>query len=30
MAVINTVIGFATYVLYERVWSRIDWGRCHG
>jgi uncharacterized membrane protein len=30
MAVINTVIGFTTYVLYERVWSRIDWGRCHG
>jgi uncharacterized membrane protein len=30
MAVINTVIGFATYVLYERVWSRVVWGRCHG
>ena len=30
MAVINTTIGFATYVIYERVWARIDWGRCHG
>ncbi|MGX0878086.1 putative membrane protein [Roseovarius sp. MBR-154] len=30
MAVINTVIGFTTYLLYERVWSRIHWGRCHG
>ena len=30
MAVINTAIGFTTYVLYERVWSRIGWGRCHG
>lgn len=26
-AVINTVIGFTSYVLYERVWSRIGWGR---
>jgi len=30
MAAINTAIGFATYVIYERVWSRIHWGRRHG
>lgn len=27
IAVINTVIGFTNYVLYERVWARIGWGR---
>lgn len=27
MALINTVIGFVTYVAYERLWSRITWGR---
>ncbi|WP_297774277.1 DUF2061 domain-containing protein [uncultured Roseovarius sp.] len=30
MALINTIIGFSTYVLYERVWSRVQWGRCYG
>ena len=30
MAVINTCIGLTTYILYERVWSRIRWGRIHG
>lgn len=30
MAVINTAIGFATYLIYERVWARIHWGRTHG
>ncbi|MGB5838237.1 MAG: DUF2061 domain-containing protein [Albidovulum sp.] len=29
MALINTVIGFVTYVAYERLWLRITWGR-HG
>ena len=29
MAVVNTAIGLATYILYERVWSRITWGRIH-
>ena len=29
MAVINTVLGFAMYFIYERVWSKIDWGRRH-
>ncbi|HEY9038740.1 MAG TPA: DUF2061 domain-containing protein [Roseovarius sp.] len=27
MAVVNTVIGLSLYVLYERIWSRISWGR---
>ncbi|MGB7261889.1 MAG: DUF2061 domain-containing protein [Albidovulum sp.] len=27
MALINSVIGFVTYVAYERLWSRITWGR---
>lgn len=27
MALINTVIGFSLYILYERLWSRIRWGR---
>jgi uncharacterized membrane protein len=27
IALINTLIGFGTYVLYERVWARIGWGR---
>lgn len=30
MAVINTAIGLTTYVLYERVWANIRWGRAHG
>lgn len=30
MAGTNTVIGFTTYLIYERLWSRIQWGRCHG
>ncbi|WP_138933026.1 DUF2061 domain-containing protein [Roseovarius arcticus] len=27
MAVINTAIGLSLYFLYERIWSRITWGR---
>jgi uncharacterized membrane protein len=27
MAVINTAIGLSLYFLYERIWSRISWGR---
>ena len=27
MAVLNTGIGLITYVLYERLWARISWGR---
>lgn len=30
MALINTAIGLTTYVVYERVWARIGWGRSHG
>ena len=30
MALVNTAIGLSVYVLYERVWSRIGWGRVHG
>ncbi|NRB19083.1 MAG: DUF2061 domain-containing protein [Rhodobacteraceae bacterium] len=29
IALINTVIGFTLYLLYERIWSRIGWGRDH-
>ncbi|MCG7624493.1 DUF2061 domain-containing protein [Epibacterium sp. Ofav1-8] len=27
MAAVNTALGFATYLIYERVWARISWGR---
>ena len=27
MALINTCIGLVMYVLYERVWASISWGR---
>lgn len=27
IAVANTVIGLVCYVIYERVWARIGWGR---
>lgn len=27
MALVNTVIGFTLYLVYERVWSRVRWGR---
>ena len=29
LALANTAIGVAAYVLYERVWAGIGWGR-HG
>ncbi|MEZ5779192.1 MAG: DUF2061 domain-containing protein [Paracoccaceae bacterium] len=29
MAAANTAIGTVFYILYERVWSRISWGRRH-
>ncbi|MGP6087107.1 DUF2061 domain-containing protein [Antarctobacter jejuensis] len=29
MAAINAVLGFLTYLVYERVWAGIRWGR-HG
>ncbi|PCH72631.1 MAG: hypothetical protein COC12_05810 [Rhodobacteraceae bacterium] len=27
MALINTGIGLVTYVIYERIWASIGWGR---
>lgn len=27
MAVINAALGFLSYVLYERVWAHVSWGR---
>ncbi len=27
MAAINAALGFVTYLVYERIWSRIPWGR---
>ena len=27
LAVVNTALGFLTYVTYERLWSGIAWGR---
>lgn len=30
IAIVNTVIGLASYVLYERLWARISWGRANG
>lgn len=27
MALVNTAIGFTLYLIYERVWSHVRWGR---
>lgn len=27
IAMANTGIGFVMYILYERVWARVSWGR---
>ena len=27
MAAVNTCIGLSMYVVYERLWSRVSWGR---
>lgn len=27
LAVANTGVGVVTYITYERVWSKINWGR---
>jgi len=27
MALVNALIGFVTYLLYERIWARVRWGR---
>ncbi|MGB3148358.1 MAG: DUF2061 domain-containing protein [Paracoccaceae bacterium] len=30
LALINAAIGLISYVLYERLWALIPWGRTHG
>lgn len=30
IALVNTMIGLVTYVLYERFWAHVVWGRRHG
>lgn len=27
MALVNAVIGLTCYVIYERVWAQVSWGR---
>lgn len=27
IALINAIVGFLSYLIYERVWSQIRWGR---
>jgi uncharacterized membrane protein len=27
MALVNAIIGFLSYLLYERVWAGVSWGR---
>ena len=27
MALINAALGFVTYLVYERIWTSIAWGR---
>ena len=27
LAAITTVIGFVSYLIHERIWARIGWGR---
>ncbi|UWR05879.1 DUF2061 domain-containing protein [Ruegeria sp. B32] len=29
LAVVNTAVGLTLYVIYERIWAGISWGR-HG
>ncbi len=29
MAVLNTAVGVVLYFGYERIWTRISWGRRH-
>ena len=30
IAIVNTLIGLTCYVIYERIWAHIRWGRGHG
>jgi len=27
IAVANTIVGLSCYIIYERIWCRIQWGR---
>ena len=27
MALVNAALGLSMYVIYERVWARVGWGR---
>lgn len=27
LALANTGVGIVTYITYERIWSRVSWGR---
>ncbi len=27
LALANTGVGIVTYITYERIWSRVNWGR---
>lgn len=27
LAIVNTAIGLTMYVIYERIWAGISWGR---
>ena len=27
IALINTAMGFSVYLIYERIWTRVRWGR---
>lgn len=27
IAVVNTIVGLVCYVIYERIWAHIGWGR---
>lgn len=27
MALVNSAIGFTTYLVYERAWANVTWGR---
>ena len=29
MALVNTGLGVVTYLIYERIWAGIAWGRAH-
>ncbi|MEK0162813.1 DUF2061 domain-containing protein [Phaeobacter sp. JH20_36] len=29
LAILNSCVGFLCYVIYERVWAGVGWGRRH-